>query len=80
MIVSLPKTVRRLYMMIMFVALSYLLYYALSLLGEWLSPIEDYGIPEGSAVRAFHDGEPVTRSDDGLNTRQRLRFYYWFGE
>lgn len=77
MIVSVPKTVRKLYFMIMFVALSYLLYYAMNWLGEWISPIENYGIPEGSAVRAFDHAD---LGDDGLDTRQRLRFYYWYGE
>jgi hypothetical protein len=77
MIVSLPKAVRKLYFMIMFVALSYLLYYAMSWLGEWISPIQNYGIPEGTAVKAFDD---AARYDDGLDTGQRLRFYYWFGE
>ena len=76
MIVSVPKTVRKLYFMIMFVALSYLLYSAMSWLGEWISPIENYGIPEGSAVRAFDHAD----RGDGLDTRQRLRFYYWYGE
>lgn len=77
MIVSVPKTVRRLYFMIMLVALSYVLYSAMSWFGEWISPTQDYGVPEGSAVRAFQD---THRGDDGMNTVQRLRFFYWYGE
>ena len=39
MIVSVPKTVRRLYFMIMLIALSYLLYSAMSWFGDWISQI-----------------------------------------
>lgn len=77
MIISIPKSVRRLYFLIMFVALSYLLYYVMSLLQGWISPINDYGIPEGSAVKAFHEDY---RSDVQMSLEQRLRFYYWYGE
>ncbi|MBT2290733.1 DUF4227 family protein [Paenibacillus albidus] len=77
MIVSIPRTVRRLYFMVLLIALSYLLYSVMSFLGEWISPVEDYGIPEGTAVKAFQE---TSRNGDGLNTAQRLRFYYWYGE
>ncbi|WP_410514732.1 DUF4227 family protein [Paenibacillus sp. BR2-3] len=77
MIISIPKSVRRLYLMIMFVALSYLLYYVMSILQGWINPINNYGIPEGSAVRAFHNDH---RSSDEMNPEERLRFYYWYGE
>lgn len=77
MIVSVPRTVRKLYYMILFIALSYLLYYSMNWIGEWISPMEKYGIPDGSAVKAFDD---AARHDDGLDTGQRLMFYYWYGE
>ncbi|GGF76309.1 hypothetical protein GCM10010912_21790 [Paenibacillus albidus] len=77
MIVSIPRTVRRLYFMVLLIALSYLLYSVMSFLGEWISPVEDYGIPEGTAVKAFQE---TARNGDGLNIAQRLRFYYWYGE
>jgi hypothetical protein len=76
-IVSLPKTVRRMYFLIMFVLLSYLLYHAMSLIGEWLSPIKGQEIPEGTAVRAFHDAHS---GNDVMTAGERLRFYYWYGE
>lgn len=77
MIISVPKTVRRLYFMTMLVALSCLLYYALNWIGGWISPVDHYEIPEGSAVRAFQE---APHSDEGLNAGQRLRLYYWYGE
>jgi hypothetical protein len=77
MIISLPKTVRRLYFMTLLVALSCLMYYAMSWISVWISPAQNYDIPEGTAIRAFHD---VQRSDEGLSAGERLRFYYWYGE
>ena len=77
MIISIPKAVRRLYFMIMFVAISFLFYCVMNLLEDWINPINDYGIPEGSAVKAFH--EDFHRESD-LNLEERLRFYYWYGE
>jgi hypothetical protein len=77
MIVSIPKTVRRLYFMTLLVAISCVLYYVLSWVSAWISPAQNYDIPEGTAIRAFHD---VKQSDQGLSAGQRLRFYYWYGE
>ncbi|WP_379140657.1 DUF4227 family protein [Paenibacillus sp. sgz500992] len=77
MIISVPGTVRRLYFLTLLVALSCFLYYALSWLSGWISPIDHYEIPEGTAVRAFEDA-PV--SVDSLNAGERLRLYYWYGE
>ncbi|OBZ18881.1 hypothetical protein A8L34_04840 [Bacillus sp. FJAT-27264] len=77
MIVSLPKTVRRMYFLLMFVLLSYLLYHFMSFIGEWINPIQQQDIPEGTAVRAFHD---AYYGSDGMKAGERLRYYYWYGE
>ncbi|WP_019909725.1 DUF4227 family protein [Paenibacillus sp. HW567] len=77
MIVSVPKTVRRLYFMTLLVALSCSAYYAMSWISGWISPVENYDIPEGTAVKAFQE---APRSAEVLNTGERLRFYYWYGE
>ncbi|MBY0010334.1 MULTISPECIES: DUF4227 family protein [Paenibacillus] len=77
MIVSIPKTVRRLYFMTLLVAFSCLLYYALNWISGWISPVDHYDIPEGSAVRAFQD---APHTGDELNAGERLRLYYWYGE
>ncbi|QSF43581.1 MULTISPECIES: DUF4227 family protein [Paenibacillus] len=77
MIISVPKTVRRLYFMTLLVALSCLFYYALNWIGAWISPVDHYEIPEGSAVRAFQESP---HPEEGLNAGQRLRLYYWYGE
>ncbi|NQX44931.1 DUF4227 family protein [Paenibacillus tritici] len=77
MIVSLPRTVRRLYFMTLLVAISCVLYYALSWVSAWISPARNVEIPEGTAVRAFQD---VQYSEQGLSAADRLRLYYWYGE
>lgn len=77
MIVSLPKTVRRLYFMTLLVTLSCVMYYVMSWISSWISPAHNDNIPEGTAIRAFHD---VQRSDEGLSAGDRLRLYYWYGE
>ncbi|ASA23070.1 DUF4227 family protein [Paenibacillus donghaensis] len=77
MIISIPKTVRRMYLFILFIALSWLIYSVMSWVGEWISPADNYGIPEGTAVKAFQN---VHQGGDGLSTGERLRFYYWYGE
>jgi len=77
MIISIPKVLRRLYFLIMFVALSYVLYCVMGLLQNWISPMNDHGIPEGSAIKAFHED---SMGKDTLSTGQRLHLYYWYGE
>ncbi|WP_379128921.1 DUF4227 family protein [Paenibacillus sp. sgz500958] len=76
LVISIPKAVRRLYFIVMFVALSYLFYCGLGRLQSWISPMYDYGIPEGTAVKAYHE----EMGGNSLNPEQRLRLYYWYGE
>ncbi|MGN7761664.1 DUF4227 family protein [Paenibacillus sp. 22594] len=77
MIVSVPKTMRRLYFMTLLVAMSCLAYYAMSWFSSWINPYEHHEIPEGTAVRAFQE---VPHRPEALGAGERLRFYYWYGE
>ncbi|WP_187355253.1 DUF4227 family protein [Paenibacillus tengchongensis] len=77
MIISVPKTVRRLYFLTLLVALSCLFYYLLSWAGAWLNPLDRQEIPEGTAVRAF---QYEYRGENKLSPGERLRLYYWLGE
>lgn len=77
MIFSVPKTVKRLYFMLLLVAISCLLYYGLNWLDGWLAPIQHSEIPEGTAVRAF---EAVPGNPEGWSVRERLLLYYRIGE
>lgn len=78
MIISVPRTVRRLYFLTLLVGLSCFVYYALSWVSAWISPIDHYEIPEGTAVRAFQDSTSGT--GETAHAGDRLRFYYWYGE
>lgn len=77
MIVSLPKTVRRLYFLTMLVAVSCVLYYVMSWVSAWISPARNTEIPEGTAVRAFQE---FNYSEQGMSAADRLRLFYWYGE
>ncbi|SET55780.1 DUF4227 family protein [Paenibacillus sp. NFR01] len=77
MILSVPKTVKRLYFMLLLVVISSLLYYGLNWLDSWLAPIQRSEIPEGTAVRAF---EAVPGNPESLSVRERLLLYYLTGE
>lgn len=72
MIISLPRTVRRLYFLTMLVAVSCVLYYVLSWVSAWISPARNAEIPEGTAVRAFQD---VQYGEQGISAGDRLRLF-----
>ncbi|MDT3427529.1 hypothetical protein J2Z22_003092 [Paenibacillus forsythiae] len=77
MIFSVPKALRRLGYIVIFVALSFLFYNIMDLLHSWINPVPDPDIPEGSAVRAFNEIQP---GGEAMNPAERLRLYYWYGE
>ncbi|MFD1772319.1 YqzK family protein [Paenibacillus rhizophilus] len=77
MIISVPKALRRLFFIVIFVALSCLFYNIMDLLHSWMGPVPDPDIPEGSAVRAFSGIQP---GGGAMNPAERLRLYYWYGE
>ncbi|AHV98193.1 YqzK family protein [Paenibacillus sabinae] len=77
MVFSVPKALRRLFFIVIFVALSCLFYNIMDLLHRWMGPVPDSEIPEGSAVRAFREIQP---GGGELSPSERLRLYYWYGE
>lgn len=80
MIVSVRKSLRRLYWFLLFAALTCLFYNVMSLLQEWSNPLErSREIPEGSAVRAFRSGAETIPAGEG-KPGDRLRLFYWYGE
>jgi hypothetical protein len=77
MVISLRKCLGVIKFIIMFVALTYMFYHMVGLFGRWITPVDQYKIPKGYAVKAF-------QSNDGnvedASMGERLRFYYWYGE
>lgn len=78
MVISLRKCLAFLRSVIVFIALTYLLYNFLGIFGEWITPVDHYKIPKGYAVKAFEDVDGQTSVDTSMG--ERLRFYYWYGE
>ncbi|AIQ64718.1 hypothetical protein PSTEL_17995 [Paenibacillus stellifer] len=77
MVISLPKALRRLIFIVIFVAFTCLFYNIMDLLHRWMGPIPNPDIPEGSAVRAYTGVNPA---DGQMKASQRLKLYYWYGE
>ncbi|WP_019639026.1 DUF4227 family protein [Paenibacillus fonticola] len=78
MVISLRKYLRTLRLIVVFCALTYLLYKMIGLFGVFLFPADKYRIPDGAAVKAFH----IERSNSmGLEyMADRLKLFYWYGE
>ncbi|MGF7050348.1 hypothetical protein J2T13_004886 [Paenibacillus sp. DS2015] len=79
MVISLRKCIGILKFIIVFVALTYMFYHMLGLFGRWITPVDQYRIPKGYAVKAFQS-QDGTRNVEHANMGERLRFYYWYGE
>ncbi|AJS57980.1 DUF4227 family protein [Paenibacillus sp. IHBB 10380] len=79
MVISLRKCLGFIRFIIMFVALTYMFYHMVGLFGRWITPVDQYKIPKGYAVKAFqsHDGDG---NAEDASMGERLRFYYWYGE
>ncbi|WP_199623030.1 DUF4227 family protein [Paenibacillus alkalitolerans] len=77
MIVSLRRWFERIKFMIMFALFTYVLYHLFSYVSAWVEP-HKYRQPEGRAVKAFTH-EDVPGFDNGT-FKDRLRFFYWYGE
>ena len=78
MILSLRKLVKGIKYLCWFILLTYLLYQMLALLTNWIEPANRYREPSGRAVKVFYDDMKVY--GDHPTVKDRLRFFYWFGE
>ncbi|MEC0089831.1 DUF4227 family protein [Paenibacillus macquariensis] len=78
MVISLRKCLAFIRSVIVFIALTYLVYHFLGIFGEWITPVDQYRIPKGYAVKAFQAVDGQGNMDTSMG--ERLRFYYWYGE
>jgi hypothetical protein len=76
-IFSLRKGWRFIRFIVLFCVLVFLLYSALERLSSWVTPIQQYKIPAGNAVKVA-GGSLEEEQENGF--WQRLRFFYWYGE
>lgn len=78
MVISLRKWLLRLKYALIFMLLSYMFYYAIGLMKEYVLQPDKYRVPEGSAVKVFYgDAAEVSDAD---NLADRLKLFYWYGE
>ncbi|OAB46355.1 DUF4227 family protein [Paenibacillus antarcticus] len=78
MVISLRRCLAFIRSVIVFIALTYLVYHFLGIFGEWITPVDQYRIPKGYAVKAFQAVDGQGNMDTSMG--ERLRFYYWYGE
>lgn len=77
MIISLGKWLRRGKFIVFFAFFTYLLFYALQFVSQWIEPAQRYKEPGGNAVKAFYQQESL---DGEWSMKERLRLFYWMGE
>lgn len=78
MVISMRKWLLRLKYALMFMVLTYTLYYAIGLIKEYILLPDKYRVPEGSAVKVFYRDD--TEVSDADNLAERLKLFYWYGE
>lgn len=78
MIFSLRRSWRLLRVVVLFLVLVYLLYCVFVRLFAWLTPIQQYKIPTGNAVKVT--GSSIVEEQVEDSFLERLRFFYWYGE
>ncbi|WP_164716451.1 DUF4227 family protein [Paenibacillus whitsoniae] len=79
MIFSYRKLIVRLQYILLFIALTIVLYQVMSVVTDWIQPVNKYKTPTGKSVKAFGHEEITTKFDTG-SMSERLRFFYWYGE
>ncbi|MFC0214258.1 DUF4227 family protein [Paenibacillus chartarius] len=77
MIFSYRKWIGRLHFLMLFMALTLILYHIMVWLENWVQPRDKYREPYNQAVKAFtHASLPA---EQGTVT-DRLKLFYWYGE
>jgi hypothetical protein len=60
-----------------FVIFAYVLYHLLQVVTAWIEPDYRYREPAGKAVKVFSD---MGAGDVQMSAKERLKFFYWYGE
>ncbi|CAM3566304.1 YqzK family protein [Marinicrinis lubricantis] len=76
MIIHLGRWLERIKFIGMFVIMTYAFSYVYQWVTDWIDPTEKYKQPEGNAVKAFS----VEDDMQSMNTVDRLKWFYWYGE
>ncbi|MNR57233.1 hypothetical protein D3C85_1779640 [compost metagenome] len=78
MIFSYRKLIVRLQYILVFVALTVVLYQVMMAVSGWIQPVNKYKQPTGKSVKVFGQSEHI--SFDSNSISERLRLFYWYGE
>jgi hypothetical protein len=52
----------------------------LDLFNGWISPVDQYQIPTGNAVKVFQETDWSGIGEARPTMAERLRLFYWYGE
>ncbi|MBD0380669.1 DUF4227 family protein [Paenibacillus sedimenti] len=80
MIFSYRKWLTRLRFIVLFMALTILLYQVMVVLTGWIQPTNKYKTPAGKSVKVFQQHQHALVQDTGASMSDRLRLFYWYGE
>lgn len=76
-VISLKKWKERIKFLIIFLTLVYFLFHVFQYLYAWIEPFKTDDRPSGHAVKVF---EQLHEGDGHVIFRDRLLFFYWYGE
>ncbi len=77
MIFSLSKFIERLKFILLFIVLTVVFYYGYQYVASWIEPDHHYSTPHGQAVKVF---ESEDFHAEHYSVKDRLKFFYWYGE
>ena len=77
MVISIRNWVSRIFFIVLFVALLFIVTAGYRLIVEVISPVHPFQAPRGDALKVFAT-DPA--SPEGGNSADRLRWFYWYGE
>ncbi|SDC39790.1 DUF4227 family protein [Paenibacillus polymyxa] len=80
MIISVRRGLRFIRFIIFFAALVYLFYHVLDLFNGWISPVDQYQMPTGNAIKVFQETDWPVNGEGRPTMAERLRLFYWYGE
>lgn len=78
MIFSLRKLIERIKFMLIFIILTYFIYHLVGAVTSWIQPTDPYKQPIGRAVKVFNTTSDM--NGNSVTARDRLAFFYWYGE
>ncbi|NEW06159.1 YqzK family protein [Paenibacillus sp. SYP-B3998] len=79
MIFSYRKWLTRFRFIMLFMALTVVLYQGMVVLSSWIQPVHKYKTPSGKSVKVFQQHQHASVKD-ASSMSDRLRLFYWYGE